>query len=128
MTADTDLPKAAHTFARALRESPEYREYLAAAEAYQNDPDAQHLLHQLREAQQGSCASAGSCSSSGCGEAPPSLEAETLQEEVDANPVLSRFFASQEELVTLVRSANARLTECLGFDLAELTKTAGGCC
>ncbi|SIQ12774.1 Cell fate regulator YlbF, YheA/YmcA/DUF963 family (controls sporulation, competence, biofilm development) [Alkalispirochaeta americana] len=128
MTADTNLPNAAHFFARALTESPEYQEYLAAAGAYQNDPDAQHLLNQLRAVQQGSCASAGSCSSSSCGEAPPSLEAETLQEEVDANPTLSRFFTSQEQLVALVRSANARLTERLGFDLADLTKQTGGCC
>ncbi|WP_159438754.1 YlbF family regulator [Alkalispirochaeta americana] len=127
MTTDTtinqDIATAAQAFAAGLSETPEYREYEAASEAYQQDAEARDLLRTFQMAQEQT-----QRTTAWGGTADDAQTLEDLRSQVTSNAVLSRFFASQENLVHLLKETNTYMTERLGFDFATLTKPAGGCC
>lgn len=112
-----DVVTAAGHFAAGLADTAEYKEYEAATDSFRNDNDARALLRRFQTAQQNAQWRADN-----------NDDPETIQAEVMNNPILTRYFASQESLVTLLRSTNDYMAEKLGFDFADLTKPAGGCC
>lgn len=118
-----DITTAAREFAAGLAETPEYKEYEVASEAYQQDAEARELLRKFQMAQQQVQRKAA-----WGGTADEAEKMEDLRVQVTSNAVLSRFFASQENLVQLLKETNTYMTERLGFDFADLTKPAGGCC
>lgn len=118
------ITEAAKRFAAGLAQTPEYEEYQAAASAYREDDEARGLLEKFQAAQQ-RAQRFGPWGRVGTGN---EEDLEALQAEVVAHPVLARYFASQETLVQALQETNRYMAEKLGFDFAELTKPAGGCC
>ena len=117
-----DIMAAAQVFAAGVAETAEYKEYEAAAAAFRNNEEARTLLRRFQTA------TAQRRSMLGGGGNGDEQDLDTLRAEVTANPVLARYFASQEELVNKLKEIDQYMTERLGFDFAELTKPAGGCC
>ena len=51
-----------------------------------------------------------------------------LKKALFAHPTCKRYLASQESLLVALKDLNDYLTGKLGFDFADMTKPAGGCC
>lgn len=118
------ITEATKRFALGIAQTPEYEEYEAAANAYSEDQEARELLQRFQSAQQRAQMFGAWGGASGGNEE----DLEALQAEVMANPTLARYFASQEALVKVLQETNSYMADKLGFDFAELTKPAGGCC
>ena len=120
-----EITTAARTFAEEIAKTPEYQEYQAAADAYVGNREARQLLDQLQGAQQ---RAQRRTAWGGPGEDENQEDLQALHDQVMAHPVLSRYFKSQEELVAVLKETNEYMAGTLGFDFAELTNPAGGCC
>ena len=53
---------------------------------------------------------------------------DVVEKKLIAHPTYKRYMAAQEDLLIVLKDLNVYLTEKLGFDFADLTKPAGGCC
>ncbi len=120
-----DVTAAARELAGAIAETAAYREFEQASSALRNDEPARQLLQQFQQAQQFAQMSGGW---GGADAANQQQELQQLEQQVMNNPTLSRLFKAQEQLIAMLKELNEYMTECLGFDFAELTKPAGGCC
>ena len=120
-----DILTAARAFAAGMAETSVYKEYEEAAQAFRKDHTAQSLLRRFQSAQQNAQRfAAWGGGTPNAGEEDP----QKLQAEVTANPVLSRYFSSQENLVGILKETDKYMTKILSFDFADLTRPAGGCC
>ena len=120
-----DMSAAARELAGAIAETAAYREYEQARTALHDDEAARELLQQFQQAQQFAQISGGwggPAAAGGLG------ELERLERQVTQNATLARLFKAQEQLIATLKELNELMTERLGFDFAELTKPAGGCC
>jgi cell fate (sporulation/competence/biofilm development) regulator YlbF (YheA/YmcA/DUF963 family) len=53
---------------------------------------------------------------------------EDMRNRMMENKTLKEFFEAQDELVAQLKELNRFMTDKLGFDFADMTKPAGGCC
>ena len=120
-----DMTAAARELAGAIAETAAYREFEQASSALRNDEQARQLLQQFQQAQQFAQMSGGW---GGANAANQQREFQQLEQQVINNPTLSRLFKAQEQMIAMLKELNEYMTERLGFDFAELTKPAGGCC
>jgi len=120
----TEVLEAARGFARAIGESPQFREYEQAEGSIKEDAEARTLLTEYQEAQQ----TLRMLQSWSGGDSHHNAQFRELEEKVLQHPKLHRHFIAQEELVLLIQRLNRGLGEELGFDFARLAKPAGGCC
>ena len=116
--------EAARGFARAIGESPQFREYEQAEGSIKEDAEARTLLAEYQEAQK----TLRMLQSWSGGNSQHGAQFRELEEKVFQHPKLRNYFDSQEKLVSLIQSLNRGLGEALGFDFARLAKPAGGCC
>lgn len=114
----------AKKLALAIGESVTYRQYESALERLRQDQVAQKLLDQFQEAQQNlqMLQSWGGASDEAV------KHYEELRRQVLEHPVLKTYFRAQEDLTTILQELNSYISEKLGFNFANLTKPAGGCC
>jgi len=120
-----DMTAAARELAGAIAETAAYREFEQVSSALRNDEQARQLLQQFQQAQQFAQMSGGW---GGTNAANQQQELQQLEQQVINNPTLSRLFKAQEQMIAMLKELNEYMTERLGFDFAELTKPAGGCC
>ncbi len=120
-----DMTAAARELAGAIAETAAYREFEQASSALRSDEQARQLLQQFQQAQQFAQMAGGW---GGADAANQQQELQQLEQQVINNPTLSRLFKAQEQLIATLKELNEYMTERLGFDFAELTKPAGGCC
>ncbi len=110
--------------ARAIGESAPFRGYEKSAEQLRTDKEAQRLLSEFQKAQQ----QLQMMQSWGGATEKDFEQFEKRQEKLFSNPTLKEYFDSQEKLVAMLKELDVFITEKLGFDFANLTKPAGGCC
>jgi cell fate (sporulation/competence/biofilm development) regulator YlbF (YheA/YmcA/DUF963 family) len=123
-SADNAVFDAARTLAGAVGVSEPFQEFEAALNAFQSDDKARELLSDYRKAERkAQMEMSWGGLSQGTEKKLSGLKQETL-----TNPVISRYFASQEALVGELKELNAYITKKIGFDFADMVKPAGGCC
>jgi len=116
--AGRDVKERVQAFARAILETEEYRAFMRANEALQQDETARDLLNlfQLKtaEVQRTGFDATG-------------LDAlKALQGKVKENETLAAFFATQAALVALLKQTNDRISAKIGRQFAQARQ--GGCC
>ncbi|MBP1692711.1 MAG: hypothetical protein H6Q37_594 [Chloroflexi bacterium] len=52
----------------------------------------------------------------------------TLQREVQSDPTISNYAATQQAAVAYLREINQEISQLLGIDFATLARPTGGCC
>jgi len=116
--------EAARALARKFAESEVFKEFEVASAAFRGDPEAQKLFRSYQSAQRETQMIRG------WGGHDKGFEDrfQRLQTALFAHPTCKRYLASQESLLVALKDLNVYLTGKLGFDLAEMTKPAGGCC
>jgi cell fate (sporulation/competence/biofilm development) regulator YlbF (YheA/YmcA/DUF963 family) len=116
--------EAAQALARKVAESDVYKEFEAASMAFRADADAQKLFRVYqsarRDAQMKWSWSGSDKSFEG--------RFQGLEKKLIAHPTYRRYMAAQEDLLVALKDLNDYLTGKLGFDFADMTKPAGGCC
>ena len=118
------LIESARELARGIAGATIYAEYESARDALQGDDEARALFDELQEAEQRL-----QMSGSWGGSTQDDIQkVQAIRERVFANATLRRYFDSQEKLVEGLKELNAFMAERLGFDFADMTKPAGGCC
>lgn len=118
-----DIQAMARKLAEAVANTAAYKEFEQANEAMEKDPEAKDLLSQFEVAQQ-----MAQMSASWGGESQNEQNLAALQEKIARHATLTRFFKAQENLVSSLKELDSYMTQGLGFDFAEMTKPAGGCC
>ncbi|MDZ7795267.1 MAG: YlbF family regulator [Spirochaetia bacterium] len=111
-------------FAEGVAQTAEYHEFQTAVDAYHKDEEALELLQKFQTAQE----QAQKFEPWGGGSTGDEEDLETLQAKVLAQPMLARYFRSQETLLQALQETNRYMADKLGFDFAGLTRPAGGCC
>lgn len=115
---------AARELARSVAETEAYRGFEAASDAFRADPEARELLGQFQSmAQQVQMAASWGGSTQADREKLESAQARMVE-----NDTLRRYLNAQEALVAQLKELDSFLTNRLGFDFADMTKPAGGCC
>jgi len=123
-TTESVVLEVSKKLARAIGESMPFRKYEKATEHLRADQEAQRLLSEFQKAQQNL-----RMMQSWGGATEKDLEQfDKQQEKLFSNPTLREYFKSQEDLVSMLKELNVFISEKLGFDFANLTKPAGGCC
>jgi cell fate (sporulation/competence/biofilm development) regulator YlbF (YheA/YmcA/DUF963 family) len=112
------------SLARKLAESKIYKEFEAASMAFRGDLMAQKLFRDYQSAQR----ETQRIQSWGGRNKAFEDRFQRLEKELLAHPMHRRYLASQEDLLVALKDLNDYLTDKLGFDFADLTKPAGGCC
>lgn len=110
--------------ARSIGLSSHFQLYEKAIEKLRNDQKTQDLLNEFQSAQQ----NLQMLQSWGGASQKDIEQFEQLKKQLFSNPILKEYFGSQEKLVLMLKELNAFISEKLGFDFADLTKPAGGCC
>ncbi|MCA1753515.1 MAG: YlbF family regulator [Spirochaeta sp.] len=127
MSTSTDttqgIQAAARKFAEAVAHTKTYKEFEQANDAMEQDKEAKDLLSQFEVAQQ-----MAQMSASWGGESQNEQNLAALQDKIAGHATLSRYFKAQESLVGELKQLDEYMTTRLGFDFAEMTKPAGGCC
>jgi cell fate (sporulation/competence/biofilm development) regulator YlbF (YheA/YmcA/DUF963 family) len=123
-SVDPAVFHAARNLAGAVGISEPFLEFEAALNAFQSDEKARELLANYRKAEN----KLRSGWSWGGITEDEQERFSLLEKEMFADPVIKRYFASQESLVKELKDLNVYITGKLGFDFADLTKPAGGCC
>lgn len=116
--------EAAQNLARKLAESDVYKEFEAASTEFRSDAEAQKLFRSYQNAQRETQMIRG------WGGRDKGFEDrfQNLEKALLAHPTCKRYLESQEGLLLALKDLNVYLTEKLGFDFADMTKPAGGCC
>jgi cell fate (sporulation/competence/biofilm development) regulator YlbF (YheA/YmcA/DUF963 family) len=127
-STDTDVGtvviEASKKFARAIAESSEFRNYEEAVTAFRGDAEAETLLTEFQEAQR-----RHRMMGSWGGLTPnDGKNIQELQKRVLENPILHRYFESQETVLVLLKALDVLLRSKMEFDFAVIAKPAGGCC
>ena len=115
---------ASKKLARAIGESSQYHRYERSNKSLQADQKAKQLLSKFQQEQQ----NLQMMQSWGGASLKDFEQFEKLQKQLFSDPTLKEYFGSQEELVLMLKELDVFLSEKLGFDFANLTKPAGGCC
>ncbi len=121
-TTKTVLP-AARKLAEAVAQTNAYKEFEQANEVLEKDAEARDLLSQFEVAQQ-----MAQMSASWGGASQNEQNLAELQDKIARHTTLARYFKAQESMVAELKQLDEYMTERLGFDFAEMTKPAGGCC
>jgi cell fate (sporulation/competence/biofilm development) regulator YlbF (YheA/YmcA/DUF963 family) len=110
--------------ARAIIESTQFQRYEKASDSLRADKEAQRLLSDFRETQE-----MLQLKQSWGGSSDNDFEhIEKMREQLLLNSILREYFEAQEDMVLMLKELNIFISEKLGFDFANLTKPAGGCC
>ena len=123
-TTEPQVLEVSRKLALAIGESAPFRKYEETTENLRADKEAQRLLSEFQKAQQ----NLQMMQSWGGATDKDFEQFEKLQTQLFANPILKEYFKAQEDLVTKLKELNVFISEKLGFDFANLTKPAGGCC
>lgn len=123
-TTEPQVLDVSRKLARAIYESAPFRKYEETTERLRADKEAQRILSEFRKAQQ----NLQMMQSWGGATEKDFKQFEKLQVQLFSNPTLKEYFKAQEDLVTKLKELNVFISEKLGFDFANLTKPAGGCC
>ena len=116
--------QAAQALARKVAESDIYKEFEEASSAFRGDAAAQKLYRAYQSAQQeGRMMQSWGSRNKGIEE-----RVQRLEKELISHPTYKRSMAAQEDLLVALKDLNDYLTGKLGFDFADMTKPAGGCC
>lgn len=110
--------------ARAIGESAHFQRYEKITERMRADQEAERLLAEFQEAQQ----TLQMQQSWGGASEEDFRRLEQLRGQLFSNQTLKEYFQAQEDLVRMLKELNVFMSERLGFDFANLTKPAGGCC
>lgn len=123
-TTEPQVLDVSKKLARSIGEAAPFQKYKKTTEDLHADKEAQQLLSEFQKAQQNL-----QMMQSWGGAANKDFDQfEKLQKQLFANPTLKEYFKAQEDLVTKLKELNVFISEKLGFDFANLTKPAGGCC
>jgi cell fate (sporulation/competence/biofilm development) regulator YlbF (YheA/YmcA/DUF963 family) len=125
---DSATARAAREAAKALAlkvaDSAIYKEFEAASTAFREDAQALGLFREYQSAQR----EAQMMRSWGDRDNGLEDRLRSLEKKLIAHPTHKRYIAAQEAMLVAIKDLNGYLTEKLGFDFADLTKPAGGCC
>ncbi len=123
-TTDERIVEAARKFGRTIGESNVYKNFEAAHQSLRGDQEAQQLLQQYQQSQQ----QLQMMQSWGGAQQDDIQRPEDMRKQMMENKTLKEFFEAQDELVAQLKELNQFMTDKLGFDFADMTKPAGGCC
>ncbi len=123
-TTDERIVEAAQKFGRAIGESNVYKNFEAAHQSLRGDQEAQQLLQQYQQSQQ----QLQMMQSWGGAQQEDIQRLEDMRNRMMENETLKKFISAQDELVAQMKELNQFMTDKLGFDFADMTKPAGGCC
>ena len=123
-TTDERIVEAARKFGRAIGESNVYKNFEVAHQSLRGDQEAQRLLQQYQQSQQ----QLQMMQSWGGAQQDDIQRLEDMRKQMMENKTLKEFFEAQDELVAQLKELNQFMTDKLGFDFADMTKPAGGCC
>jgi cell fate (sporulation/competence/biofilm development) regulator YlbF (YheA/YmcA/DUF963 family) len=123
-TTDERIVEAARKFGRTIGESKVYKNFEAAHQSLRGDQEAQQLLQQYQQSQQ----QLQMMQSWGGAQQDDIQRLEDMRKQMMENETLKEFFRAQDELVAQLKELNQFMTDKLGFDFADMTKPAGGCC
>jgi cell fate (sporulation/competence/biofilm development) regulator YlbF (YheA/YmcA/DUF963 family) len=124
ITTDERIIEAARRLGRAIGESKVYLNFEESRRLLLRDQMAQQLLRQFQQTQQ----QVQMMQSWGGAERDDIQRLQDMREKMIENQTLKTFFLAQDDLVTQLRELNRFMADNLGFDFAEMTKPAGGCC
>ncbi len=110
--------------ARLIGESAQFQRYAKMSEVVRADQEFQRLYTEFQEAQQ----TLQMTRSWGGASREDFQRLESLREKLFSNPTMKDFSQAQDDIEQLVKELNVFISEKLGFDFANLTKPAGGCC
>ncbi len=110
--------------ARSIGESAQFQRYAKMSEVVRADQEFQRLYTEFQEAQQ----TLQMTRSWGGASREDFQRLEGLREKLFSNPTMKDFSRAQDDIEQLVKELNVFISEKLGFDFANLTKPAGGCC
>ena len=110
--------------ARAVGESVPFKKYEETVGKLRVEKEARRLLSGFQKAQQ----DLQMLQSWGGAIKKDFEKFEKVQEQLFLNLTLKDYFKSQEDLVGMLKELDVFMSEKLGFDFANLTKPAGGCC
>jgi cell fate (sporulation/competence/biofilm development) regulator YlbF (YheA/YmcA/DUF963 family) len=123
-TTDERIVEAARKFGRTIGESKVYKNFEVAHRSLRGDQEAQQLLQQYQQSQQ----QLQMMQSWGGAQQEDIRRLEDMRNRMMENKTLKEFFEAQDELVAQLKELNQFMTDKLGFDFADMTKPAGGCC
>lgn len=113
----------AKQFAQTLADTPQYREFEQAYQAYRQDGEAQNILTKFQTRQ----ASLRAMLALNAVSAEDRSELKNLQDQFYSQPSVVRYAKAQEDLVGLCQQIGDILSESIGLDFGSSCKT-GGCC
>lgn len=113
----------AKQFAQTLADTPQYREFEQAYQAYRQDAEAQNILTKFQTRQ----ASLRAMLALNAVSAEDRNELKSLQDQFYNQPSVVRYARAQEDLVGLCQQIGDILSESIGIDFGSSCKT-GGCC
>lgn len=120
---DMTIKLAAEEFARYVRSSQEMRDFQNVRERYTNDPeiskmreDFLSLTRQLQQKQYDNSISQEEIN-----------RYKEMQKRMNTHPLSREFAQAQQQLIELLQSCNAGLSEVLGFDFAATAAPAAAC-
>ena len=113
----------AKQFAQTLADTPQYREFEQAYQAYRQDGEAQNILtkFQTRQTSLRAMLALNAVSTE------DRNELKSLQDQFYSQPSVVRYAKAQEDLVGLCQQIGDILSESIGLDFGSSCKT-GGCC
>ena len=116
--------EAATALALKVADSAIYKEFEAASTSFREDAEALGLFREYQSAQRENQMMRS------WGDRDNGLEdrLKRIEKKLAAHPTYKRYMAAQEAMLVAIKDLNGYLTEKLGFDFADLTKPAGGCC
>lgn len=123
-TAESRVLDASIRFAHAIGKSAQFQRFEEISEKLRKDQEAQRLFSEFQEAQQ----MFQMAQSWGRSSDKEFERLEQLKNQLFTNSTLKEYFEAQEDLVRMLKELNDFMSEKLGFDFANLTKPAGGCC
>ncbi|MCM8830690.1 MAG: YlbF family regulator [Candidatus Omnitrophica bacterium] len=113
-----DPKRKAREFAKAIVESPTYKNFIDANKEVQENQELQNLLREFQEKQ---------LELQWKGFDQKILqELRDLQEKLNTNSTFQKFINSQNELVALLRKTNSIISQRIGQEFAQ--RRGGGCC
>lgn len=123
-TAEARVLNASIRLAQAIGKSAQFWRYKKISEKIVKDQEAQRLFSEFQAVQQ----MLQMTQSWGRASDKDIEHLERMKNQLFANPTLKEYLESQEDLVGMLKELNDFISENLGFNFANLTKPAGGCC
>ncbi|MFP4190228.1 MAG: YlbF family regulator [Candidatus Woesearchaeota archaeon] len=114
---ESEIEGATKRFAKAILDSPEYREFLDAEKNLQENHGSVSLLEKLEKKQR---------AFSSTGDEDILKEIAELQKSIGEDKHIQRFEDAQQKLLAALAKTDSLITGKLGTKFAQ--KTSGGCC